>query len=345
MQLDELNSARRGEPRGSREDVKVRNAMRGRLTLYSAAERRYCEPLLRGFAARHPQVELDFVFGISTELQERYLQSASGGPVPDLFWSSAMDQQMGLVLGGHAQPHGVRHSLPASAAYRDLAIATTSEPLFTLARDPGKRAGTPAEIAALIAADPERYRGRVTLPDIETNGLGFLAMLRWSLEEPAFDDFLDALSTCAPRTASSAPALVEGVAEGSEFAPHVLGSYALRALADNPALHIAPSAAPSIAVSRVAFIPKEAKNPAAASALLAYMLSPQGQSALDEAGLFPINAARGDPHARSLQPIPLAPIPLDGFEPLLDPATRAALVARWRAAVGRPNNKTGGTTS
>src|SRR5262245_59940244 len=73
----------------------------GGLTLISAAERRYCELLLQGFATQNPDVELDFVFGISTDLYRRYLQEASAdGPTADLFWSSAMDQQMALVLDG-----------------------------------------------------------------------------------------------------------------------------------------------------------------------------------------------------------------------------------------------------
>ena len=104
-----------------------------------------------------------------------------------------MDLQMGLVLAGHAQPHGVRHALPPAAAYRDLAVATTCEPLFTLSRDPDALAGTPREVADLIAADPARFHGRVALPDIEKNGLGFLAMLQSCLEEPGFDGFFDVL--------------------------------------------------------------------------------------------------------------------------------------------------------
>ena len=55
---------------------------------------------------------------------------------------------MSLVMAGHAQPHGVRHTLPPTAVYRDLAVATTCEPLFTLCRDPSMPAGTPTEIAA-----------------------------------------------------------------------------------------------------------------------------------------------------------------------------------------------------
>lgn len=305
----------------------------GRLTLLSAAERRYCEPLLRGFAELHPEIEIDFVFGISTDLHRRYLrEAAAGGATADLFWSSAMDQQMGLVLEGHAQPHGVRHDLPPGAAYRDLAVATTCEPLFTLTRNASAAAGTPAEIASLIASDRPRFRGRIAVPDIETNGLGFLAMLCWALEQPGFDDFLDALAACEPRAAGSAPALIAAMSEGAELALHLLGAYAGRAVAADPALHLAPSAAPSLAVGRVAFIPRRAANPEAASTFLAYMLSPEGQAAIGEAGLFPI--------AETPQR-PLAPIPLDeSFSRLLDPASRSSLLTRWRSALGRTQDQT-----
>jgi iron(III) transport system substrate-binding protein len=308
---------------------------RGRLTLLSAAERRYCEPLLRGFAERHPEVEVDFVFGISTDLHRHYLaEAASGSATADLVWSSAMDLQMELVLAGHAQPHGVRHMLPPEAAHRDLAVATTCEPLFTLTRDPSALAGAPAEIAAVIASDRARFRGRIAVPDIETNGLGFLAMLCWS-RDAEFDAFLDALGSCVPRAVGSAPALVSAMAEGAEVALHLLGSYAQRAIAADPTLHIAPSVAPALAVGRIAFIPRRAANPEAASAFLAYLLSREGQAALGDAGLFPITA----PPAR-----PVAPIPLDeSFARLLDQTTRSGLLARWRAALGRPTNNTGGT--
>ena len=52
---------------------------RGRMTLLSAAERRYCEPLLLGFAERFPNVEVDFVFGISTDLQRRFQKEIDAG--------------------------------------------------------------------------------------------------------------------------------------------------------------------------------------------------------------------------------------------------------------------------
>jgi iron(III) transport system substrate-binding protein len=311
---------------------------RGRLTVYSAAERQYCAALIEGFERRHAEVELDFVFGISTALQARYLaEHAAGGATADLVWSSAMDQQMGLVLAGHAQPHGLSPALPPGAAYRDLAIATTCEPLHSLSRGTaGAPAGTPAEVADLIEADTEGYRDRIALPDIEANGLGFLAMLRASQEDPAFGHFLAALSACRPRAFGSAPALVAAVAGGgARLALHVLGSYASRAAAADPALHLAPSAAPALAVSRIAFIPLRAANPSAGAAFLAHLLSPEGQAALGAGGFFPITQP---------PPVPLAPIPIDdGFARLLDPAARAALLARWRAALGRGAAPHGGT--
>ena len=299
---------------------------RQRLVLFSAAERHYCEPLLRGFVELHPGVEVDFVFGISTDLHRRHLEEVRAGrATADLIWSSAMDLQMTLVQEGHAQPHGVRHDLPAGASYRDLALTTTSEPLFTLSREASALAGTPDEIAALLAGDLARFRGRVAVPDIESNGLGFLAMMGWALDQPRFDAFLDVLGSCEPRTAGSAPALIAAMSQGAELALHLLGAYARRAVADDPALHLARSNAPPISVGRVAFIPRHAANPEGGSTFLAYMVSREGQAAIGECGLFPLVA-----------PSAAIPIPIDdGFSRFLDPKVRAALLARWRAAVGR----------
>ena len=301
---------------------------RQRFVLFSAAERRYCEPLLNGFAERHPDIDVDFMFGISTDLHRRYLEDvAAGRATADLFWSSAMDLQMALVLDGHAQPHGVQHELPAGAAYRDLALTTTSEPLFTLTRDASAPAGTPSEISSLLASDVARFRGRIAVPDIETNGLGFLAMMCWALEQPKFDEFLNVLASCEPRAVGSAPALIAAMSEGAELALHLLGAYAQRTVAADSSLHLAPSNAPPISVGRVAFIPRRAAYPEAASAFLSYMVSPAGQAAIGACGLFPITALD--------RPV-ATPIAIDeSFSRFLDPALRASLLTRWRAALGR----------
>ncbi|WP_426958479.1 ABC transporter substrate-binding protein [Muricoccus radiodurans] len=311
-------------------------SVQGRLTVLSAAERPYCEGLIDLFRQAHPGIELDFVFGISTELHRRYLaEVAAGGATCDLIWSSAMDLQMELVLTGHAQPHGVEADwLAASARYRDLALSTTLEPLFTLVRRdamPGLvQAGTPGEVAELLGGDLASFRGRVACLDIERNGLGFLAFLWAQQQEPGFDRFLEALAACRPRTVGSAPALVESLETGGAvLSLHLLGSYARRASAALPGvLGIAPSAAPPFGVSRIAFIPRGAANPEAARLFLATMMSPEGQTALGAAGLFPIRSARRAADGRG-------PRLDEGFERLIDPAARERLLRRWRAALGR----------
>jgi iron(III) transport system substrate-binding protein len=183
--------------------------------------------------------------------------------------------------------------------------------------------------------DPDRWRGRIAVLDIETNGLGFLAMLQWSLCEPEFDAFLDALRSSAARIAGTVPALVGALTESADLALHVLRAYASEAVAADPHLYIAPSAAPPLAVSRIAFIPRRAANPEAASLFLAYMLSRPGQEALTEGGLIPITS-RAD----------FTTIPLDEkFARFIDSGTRKALLARWRGAVGRPDVNAGGSMS
>ena len=321
-------------PRGPAETMHPDKAGR-RLTLLSAAERRYCEPLLRGFAERHPEIDVDFVFGISTDLHRRYLQeAASGGATSDLIWSSAMDQVMDLVLSGHAQPHGVRHTLPSGAAYRDLAVATTCEPLFTLCRDPSRPAGSPAEIAALHRDRPATLSRRHRGPGYRDQrpGLPGDAALERGSRVRRFPGCAGIVSAARRGLGARARRRGDGRAE---LAIHLLGAYALRAVAANPSLHIAPSSAPAMAVSRVAFIPRRAANPEAASAFLAYLLSPEGQAAIGEAGLFPI----ATPPAFRVAPIPLD----ESFARLLAPQPRAALLRRWRAALGRHDNNTGGT--
>lgn len=310
-----------------------------RVVIYSAAEQQYCAPLLEGFAARHPGIEVEFVFGISVALHERYLaELAAGQPGPDIVWSSAMDLQMELVLAGHALPHRSpeAQALPQSAVYRDLAWATTVEPLMTLLNrdlcDARLPAGSLAELAAVLRSAPDRFQNRVACYDIERNGLGFLALLHESRRGAEFDDFMQALAVCRPRTFGSNPALVEEVASGrAAVCYHVLGSYALRAVRDHPSLVIAVSGAAPLAVSRVVFIPRRAPHPNAARSFLDYLLSQDGQKRLGDAGLFPIRRQPGEKTEA------VAPLPIDsGFGDLLDRERRRRLLSRWHTAVPGP---------
>ena len=311
-----------------------------RLVVYSAAEKKYCMGLLDGYNKLCPDIEVEFRDGISVALHQRYLASlAAGKPEADVLWSTAMDLQMGLVLAGGALPHRSpeAHTLPDGAMYRDLAYATTLEPLVTLVNrdrfDVRIPAGSFAELTAALSSDPARFHGRLASFDIETNGLGFLALLHESRREAEFNAFMQVMAECRPKVFGSNPALVEEVASGrATLGYHVLGSYAVRAVRAYPSLAIATSSAPPLAVSRVAIISSHAPHPNAAKLFLDYLLSGEGQQQLLKAGLFPI---RREPDSRVPDDIDaVTPIRIDrDFRELLDQQRRHKLLCRWQAAV------------
>jgi iron(III) transport system substrate-binding protein len=322
-------------------------AAENQLVIYSAAEKQYCTGLLEGFSARHPGIEIEFVFGISVALHQRYQAAlAAGKPEADLLWSSAMDLQMGLVLEGDALPHPSpeARALPQGAACRDLAYATTVEPLVTLVNrdrfDVNVAAGSLAELTAALRSNPERFLGRIASYDIAANGLGFFALLHESRRCEEFTAFLQALAACKPTLFGSNPPLVEEVASGrAALGFHVLASYAQRATRLHPSLAIAASNTPPLAVSRVAFIPRSAPHPNAARLFLDYLLSQDGQQRLLEAGLFPIRRAASGATRSGTDAV--TPIRIDrDFDDLLDPQRRKKLLSRWRAAVLPPPDVT-----
>lgn len=316
------------------------SAAEDKMVIYSAAERRYCEGLIAGFSRRHPGIAIEFCFGISVALHQRYLAELSAGqPSADIIWSSAMDLQMSLVLEGRALAYASpeARALTAGAVYRDLAYSTTLEPLLTLVNrdcfDARVAAGSLDEIAAAINRDPAKFYGRVASYDIESNGLGFLALLLEKRRSADFSACLQTLARCKPKIFGSNPQLVEEVASGrAALGYHLLGSYALRAVAAHPALAVAASNTPALAVPRVAVISSRAPHPNAAKHFLDYLLSRDGQQQLQEAGLFPI---RTDISAAAPGSVNILPLRIDqGGGELLDASKRRELLEQWRAAIG-----------
>jgi iron(III) transport system substrate-binding protein len=310
-----------------------------KLVVYSAAEEKYCKALLEGFARRQPGIAVDFQFGISVDLHERYLAEVQAGdPRADVLWSSAMDLQMSLVHAGEALPYASAEAfaLPETAKYRDLAYATTAEPLLTLVNrdcfDLRVPAGSLAELTQALGSDPARFHGRVASYDIARNGLGFLALLYEGQRDIELSAFLRVLGECRSSLFGSNPPLVDEVSSGrAALGYHVLASYALRAVRANPPLAIAISRSPPLAVSRVVFISRRAPHPQAARLFVDYLLSLDGQRALRAAGLFPI---REDLAPRTELEADVATMRINtGFGAMLDERRRRDVLNRWRAAV------------
>lgn len=311
------------------------------LVIYSAAEERYCASLLDAFRAAHPHTAVRFVFGISVALQAQYLAALDAGtPDADIVWSSAMDLQLGLVHGGHAQTYRspAAADLPTGSVFRNQAYATTLEPLATLIDtrhvDAAHPTGSLDEIARTMRQNRGRLRGKLACFDIEHNGLGFLALMHESLHLPDFDAFMAMLAECKPRKCVSNPDMVNELAAGrAAIGFHLLDSYAARAAQTHPELAVAASATAPLAISRIAFIPRTAPHPETARCFLDFLLSREGQRLLAHGGFRPVrsdlgaDAPAGMPKTR--------PIRIDdGLTELLEPQRRQAFLERWRRCVG-----------
>jgi iron(III) transport system substrate-binding protein len=312
------------------------------LVVYSAVEERQTASLAEGFSRRHPDISIDMRFGISTALHHRYLEDLKAGtPQADIMWSSGLDLQLSLVTAAHAAEYASPEAgdLPRGAVYKNMAFATTLEPLCTLIDrnelDVRTPAGSVAEIAAQITRDPGKFRGRIACCDIERNGVAFLALLYESRRKQTFHSFMQCLSATRPRIYVSIPEAIADLEQGrSILVYHLLASYALRAAQANPRLAIAHSNEQPIAISRVAFIPRNAPHPETARLFMDYLLSREGQQHLDESGLFPIRG-RTPPGAENG---PSLVLPIDqGCPELLASTPRRQLVEQWRDAVHAPD--------
>jgi len=322
----------------------------GKLVIYSTTDADVARPLIEDFKSMYPKIEIEYDDQSSTELHHRFVAETQLGPdSADVLWSSAMDQQASLVSNGYALAYESPESagLPAWAKWKDQAYATTFEPvaivynknLLPAAEVPR----THADVARLLSAYPDRFKGKVITYDIEKSGLGFFLATQDVNVSPALWDIAQALGKAETRLALTTDAMVKRVASGQAvMAYNVLGSYALAQARKNPSLGVVFPGDYTLVMSRIVFINKKATNPNAAKLWLDYMLSRRGQTVIaNRAGLF---AVRGDVDGEttaarltqslgaSIRPIPLGPS-LIGY---LNNQNYRDFVRQWRQATRKP---------
>ncbi len=308
----------------------------GPLVVYSAAFRPFCAALLEGFSQAYPNIELNFVDGISTRLHQAYLQQqAQGLAVPDVIWSSAMDLQMDLVSKNHAQAHASEQvdQLENWANAQNLAFSTTLEPLVNLEQRAAFPSDSPGSSLIEISARMEKHaaslHGKVACFDIEKNGLSFLALLWASEPAESFRRFKAALAPLQAQLYDANPALIDALKTGKAvLGLNVLGSFAARALREDPLLKVSGGSTPRLGISRIALITREAANPSAAGLFIDYLLSDAGQLNMLKDELFPL---RWPQPINEFPPFSIQALAINqGFERFLDPQRRAKLLDAWQ---------------
>jgi len=109
---------------------------------------------------------------------------------------------------------------------------------------------------------------------------------------------VEAMAATRPVLATTTEAMLRAVAQGRQaIAYNVIGSYALERARRDPRIGVVFPQDYTIVTSRIAFIARDARHPAAAKLLLDFLLSRQGQSLLAQHSLWPV---RTDIRARRL---------------------------------------------
>ena len=320
----------------------------GDLVIYSSTDATVAAPLIAGFRAMYPRIEVTFEDLNTTELYHRFIaETQLGADTADVLWSSAMDQQAALVSEGYAMAYDSpeKASLPAWANWKDEAYATTYEPVvFIYNKDlvkPDEVPQTRADFARLIGSDAARFQGKVASYDIAKSGLGFFLATQDVAVSPDFWTLAKALGDSRPHLELTTAEMVRQVVAGKALVGYnVLGGYAIALAKSNPKLGYVLPRDYTLVASRVLLASGKAAHPNAAKLWIDYLLSKRGQTVLAEkAHLYSIREdVEGENTAASLRqtlgtserPITVGPA-LIGY---LNNRNYRDFIVQWQQAMG-----------
>lgn len=314
-----------------------------RLRVQGATDPEFFSALLTRFAEMNPGLHIVYE-DITTNALNGVAVAACAGTVPsaDLVVSSSVDQQMKLVNDGCARPHvsNAVAAMPDWAKWRSELFGLTFEPIVMVYnRDlvpPDRVPSSRFDLIDLLRPDRNLFTGRIATYDIEASGVGYLLAFADSQQATTFGRLIEAFGRNDVVATCCFKEIVDGVAAGKYLlAYNMFASYALaRAKADKRIGIVAPSDY-TLVLSRAAFIPKAAQNPATAGALLDFALSEEGKRILATASLMVSFTEEGGGVAPlldgmpNLRPIAFSPVLLVG----LDREKRRLFLELWNQSI------------
>lgn len=317
------------------------------LTIYSSLDTHLSEPLIKAFQKLNPGISIAYEEMQTQDVYERVVnESDHSGATADLTLSSAMDLQMKLANDGYAQPVTLPDlaNWPSWAQWRNTAFAFTFEPSVLIYHKPTFAGMEPpnsrAELTKLLRENGDQFFGRVATYDIERAGVGYLFLAMDEKNHRNIWDLVNALGSAGVKLYSNSSAILQRVSEG-QFALgyNILGSYATNWAENHPDLGIILPSDYTIIMSRIAFVPRVARNPELGTRFLAFLMSKEGQSVLSDKVRIPVlhPDIRGERtahhlasnHGSQLRPIAVRP----SLMVYLDQVKRARIVKKWNEAL------------
>lgn len=270
----------------------------GALVIYSSTDEDQFASVLAEFRRRNPAVRVIYKSLPAREVYDRTRQEIDRSEAgADLVISSSMDLQIKLVNDRYAQPYSSPHraQLPNWAVWKNEAFAVTSEPIVIgYNKRAFASAGLPAghdDLAALLHAQPSRFRDRIGLYDPGLSPTGYM-YIRQDLHVDRDNwDLIGGIGRAGPRLFTSTKEMIERVSSGDLLlAYNIIGSYALQRAKADPDFGVIVPNDYVLVGSRVALITRLAPNPAAAQRFLDFILSSEGQRLLSLNNMIPLRS-------------------------------------------------------
>ncbi|MBX2830846.1 MAG: ABC transporter substrate-binding protein [Rhodospirillales bacterium] len=317
--------------------------------IYGSADIGAFSPVIEAFQQENPYIGVEYHQLQTLEMYDMTLvQRENDEPNADLIISSSMDLQMKLANDGYAIPHQSEETdaLPHWARWRNEAFAVTQEPAVIAYNRAFFRENdlepprTRDDFIRLLTDHDDLLSEKVTTYDIERSGVGFLFLARDERFFPGIWDFVRTLGQSKVKLYSNTSPMLEKIADGQVVLGYnLLGSYAETFSHRNPNLGVILPDDFIVVYSRIAIIPRDARNPDLGARFLDFMLSIKGQTVLQNDGNF--NPVRTDVapstfsslifdrYGERVRSFPVGP----GLLVYLDQAKRQRFIRRWQDAL------------
>ena len=261
------------------------------LVIHAAADPQAMRPLIAAFEAQYPPqgaaLDITYVDYQTVDLYNDVLDPQV--PTPDVVISSAMDLQVDLVNRGLALPLPIPTEWlpPDWARWRNELFGFTFEPAAVLYNtqllNVGDLPRSHRDLPSYIRDNEAALHGRIGGYDLRRSGIGYLFATQDTIQSVQAPRLLEALGRAAMRPYNTTADMADAVARGElAFSLNVIGSYALARNADRSEIGVHFFDDYNLVMTRSAFVPKGAQNPALGEAFVAFLLSEAGQRTIQE---------------------------------------------------------------
>jgi iron(III) transport system substrate-binding protein len=322
-----------------------------KLVIYSTLDAPRAAPLIAGFQASHPTLQVVYEDMLAADIAARVVaKTDAGAPSADFVFSSGMDLQMKLANDGYGQPVAPAAAplWPAWAKWQDTAFALTFEPAVLVYHRPSFPHGPPTSRLGLMdwlrAEVPAALgKGRIGTYDIAASSVGYLYLAR---DAEHFSDIWSMLRLMGAAGVQLYPTSQDIIARVSDgrlaLGYNILGSYAAEQARHYPDLGFALLRDFTVVASRVGMVPRASRSPELGAAFLAYLMGETGQMLMAHRLSLPAIS----PMVQGTDPIrqmlaengaPLRPIAVSpGLIAYLDQGKRRRILAKWRDVLNLP---------